>query len=471
MTFFSPQDVKKRPPAPAPKPIASNQANTQVCHAQVRSQAALFNQSNSSSNARQGNLLQTKLDNKVVLKAPVSYTSLYQPQVASAPPSSTYMEDARPSEDIYGIPAETQDVPLSNGDLVEDDCEDDDFVTATQAIAWQDKWEQAERNAQANAEKVEVKSSPSITSVMTPKAVLGITNTPTLGHFPGNTPDAKSIVTVRTSLGAITNDTTPGCVSRYNTNRTGIKRTNPAGDGHGANSWQSGGKKVATPGAHSSNGQNKQSPPLWSSCSGKFNATSKTQSGEFKTPVGPAPVTRKSPTNSETLKTPPNSMRQVLRTPTNASSISPEMLGGKITPPMCGCGRRAKKNNVVSPGPNQGRGFYSCPNRKGGGRSSESALRESTNRRSKQGCGYFKWESVVIREKLAMSSTPLRYKHVSSTPSPAMGYKPTPSPVGRFGQSYISAGLKGGIGGGKAMGMGRRLGMSQRTVLKPPPLT
>lgn len=465
--MYTSQDVKKRPPAQAPKPIASTQVNAQVSHTQTISHTNMLN------NTRKGNLLQTKLDNKVVLRAPASYASSYQPQLPSAPSSSMFDEDARPSEDIYGIPAETQEAAVRDGDLVEDECEDDDFVTATQAIAWQDKWGQADPNMQANAEQVEAKTPPPhVASVMSPKVVLGITNTPTLGNFPGNTPDAKSIVTVRTSLGAITNDSTSGSNSGQNTNRTGVKRASPMGDGQGANSWQSGGKKVATPGAHSSSGQKKQSPPLWTSCSGGFTATSKTQASKFKTPVGPAPVTRKSPTNNGTLKTPPNSTHTVLRTPTNASNISPEMLGGKITPPMCGCGRRAKKNNVVSPGPNQGRGFYSCPNRKGGGRSSESALCDSTNRRSKQGCGYFKWESVVIREKLAMSGTPLSYKHapVSRTPSSALGYKPTPSPVGRFGQSYISASMKGGIGGGKGVGIGRRLGMSQRTVLKPPPL-
>ena len=50
--------------------------------------------------------------------------------------------------------------------------------------------------------------------------------------------------------------------------------------------------------------------------------------------------------------------------------------GGKITPPLCNCGRRTKRKVVVSPGPNEGKPFYSCPLGRG------------------PGCGYFKWEST-----------------------------------------------------------------------------
>lgn len=52
--------------------------------------------------------------------------------------------------------------------------------------------------------------------------------------------------------------------------------------------------------------------------------------------------------------------------------------GGKITPPLCGCGRRAKRKFVCSPGPNEGLPFYVCPNSRGSDR--------------KRGCNYFKWE-------------------------------------------------------------------------------
>ncbi|MGH0164569.1 UNVERIFIED_CONTAM: hypothetical protein FKN15_047502 [Acipenser sinensis] len=58
----------------------------------------------------------------------------------------------------------------------------------------------------------------------------------------------------------------------------------------------------------------------------------------------------------------------------------PPSSGGKVTPPLCECGRRAKKLNVSNGGPNQGKGFYCCPV-------------------GKQGCGYFKGESVLLKEK------------------------------------------------------------------------
>lgn len=52
--------------------------------------------------------------------------------------------------------------------------------------------------------------------------------------------------------------------------------------------------------------------------------------------------------------------------------------GGKVTPPLCGCGRRAKRKFVSNPGPNEGMPFYVCPNSRGSDR--------------KLGCNYFKWE-------------------------------------------------------------------------------
>jgi ERI1 exoribonuclease 2 len=61
--------------------------------------------------------------------------------------------------------------------------------------------------------------------------------------------------------------------------------------------------------------------------------------------------------------------------------------GGKLTPPLCKCGKRAKRKFVTSPGPNQGRPFFSCP----GGRGS--------------GCQYFRWES----------SSPNRSPHTDSS--------------------------------------------------------
>lgn len=53
--------------------------------------------------------------------------------------------------------------------------------------------------------------------------------------------------------------------------------------------------------------------------------------------------------------------------------------GHKVTPPICGCGKRTKRKCVSSPGPNEGKMFFACPF--GRGSSTE------------KGCGYFKWET------------------------------------------------------------------------------
>ena len=94
--------------------------------------------------------------------------------------------------------------------------------------------------------------------------------------------------------------------------------------------------------------------------------------------------------NSE-LKTPsPCSTGKEFHTPSTAewmkvkmhnltpltSSREPLMTvnGGKVTPPLCSCGKRAKRRLVTNPGPNEGKPFYVCPQ----GRGSD--------------CGYFRWE-------------------------------------------------------------------------------
>ncbi|NXS25010.1 ERI2 exoribonuclease, partial [Mystacornis crossleyi] len=58
---------------------------------------------------------------------------------------------------------------------------------------------------------------------------------------------------------------------------------------------------------------------------------------------------------------------------------------GKPTPPLCNCGRRAKKLCVSNGGPNHGRAFFCCPVGKQGG--------------NKKSCGYFKWEYALLKEK------------------------------------------------------------------------
>ncbi|KAF4075539.1 hypothetical protein AMELA_G00235590 [Ameiurus melas] len=76
--------------------------------------------------------------------------------------------------------------------------------------------------------------------------------------------------------------------------------------------------------------------------------------------------------------------------------LPPPRGGLKITAPLCDCGRRSRRLTVCNGGPNHGRAFYTCAGR----RSSGPAPRDSThpgytNRRN--GCGFFKWESALIK--------------------------------------------------------------------------
>ncbi|XP_072042872.1 ERI1 exoribonuclease 2-like [Amphiura filiformis] len=469
--------VQKRP-VPT-KAIESNQASAQVLQTQAINQATHMQGFAQYPPVTDSKATKGHFDN-VIITAPVSNVASYQQQMVWT--ATATISDARQSEDIYIAPASTQQHKEEGEEerYCNSDDDDDDFVTATQALAWEDKWGHSEPNSEQSG----VKSVPGIPSVMTPKVALGVTDAPcpNLEDKSGNTVSAQSLIPVQTCLRSGVKD---GNTDGQSNGRVGVKRPSPLS----SEKWSHTISKPSDAKQVANSTQNKQSPILWTSYPTKINNSNRKRS-EFKTPIGPAPMTRKSPFNTNgTLKTPPSSTTiasKVLRTPTYSPTLSSGMLQGNITPPMCGCGRRAKKNNVVSPGPNQGRGFYSCPNRRGG-RSSEFALHDSTNRRSKQGCGYFKWESVVIKEKLAVSSTPvLKYKqtsiskyrstpvlklnYIKSTPTtPVIGYKPTPSPVGRLGQSYISEGVRLG-NGSKLGGLGKRLGMSQRTVLKPPTL-
>ncbi|XP_021547899.1 ERI1 exoribonuclease 2 [Neomonachus schauinslandi] len=58
---------------------------------------------------------------------------------------------------------------------------------------------------------------------------------------------------------------------------------------------------------------------------------------------------------------------------------------GKMTPPLCKCGRRSKRLVVSNNGPNHGKVFYCCPIGK-----------YQENRKC---CGYFKWEQTLQKER------------------------------------------------------------------------
>ncbi|KAM4697751.1 ERI1 exoribonuclease 2 [Rhinophrynus dorsalis] len=80
------------------------------------------------------------------------------------------------------------------------------------------------------------------------------------------------------------------------------------------------------------------------------------------------------------------------------------MKKGKMTAPLCKCGRRAKRLTVSSIGPNQGKAFYTC------------SVRKRTEENGK-GCDYFKWEDTFIKEKSAHSSMFLSTSGLSFTSS------------------------------------------------------
>ncbi|NXY13244.1 ERI2 exoribonuclease, partial [Atrichornis clamosus] len=75
----------------------------------------------------------------------------------------------------------------------------------------------------------------------------------------------------------------------------------------------------------------------------------------------------------------------VLNSTVNLNQFVRAVRNGKPTPPLCNCGRRAKKLCVSNTGPNHGKAFFCCPVGKQGG--------------NKKGCGYFKWEYALLKEK------------------------------------------------------------------------
>ncbi|KAB5523797.1 hypothetical protein PHYPO_G00156540 [Pangasianodon hypophthalmus] len=83
----------------------------------------------------------------------------------------------------------------------------------------------------------------------------------------------------------------------------------------------------------------------------------------------------------------------------------PPLRGGvKITSPLCDCGWASRRLTVCNGGPNHGRAFYTCAGR----RSSGPAPRYSTHTGSasrNNGCGFFKWESALIKSSAVSGNT------------------------------------------------------------------
>lgn len=69
---------------------------------------------------------------------------------------------------------------------------------------------------------------------------------------------------------------------------------------------------------------------------------------------------------------------------TSTVNLQEPWKSGKITPPLCKCGRRSKRLVVSNNGPNHGKVFYCCPTGK---------------YQEKRKCGYFKWEQTLQKER------------------------------------------------------------------------
>ena len=87
--------------------------------------------------------------------------------------------------------------------------------------------------------------------------------------------------------------------------------------------------------------------------------------------------------SSHSIHTPLNFGTSVCstHTPPNFNNGKVLLSGGKVTPPLCDCGKRAKRKTVSNAGPNEGKTFYACPN----GKASDNS----------RGCGFFKWEMIL----------------------------------------------------------------------------
>ncbi|NXN92785.1 ERI2 exoribonuclease, partial [Rhinopomastus cyanomelas] len=75
----------------------------------------------------------------------------------------------------------------------------------------------------------------------------------------------------------------------------------------------------------------------------------------------------------------------ILNATVNVNQPLRAMRNGNPTPPLCKCGRRAKRLSVSNGGPNHGKAFFCCP----------AGKREGPQR----GCGYFRWEDGFLKEQ------------------------------------------------------------------------
>ena len=81
----------------------------------------------------------------------------------------------------------------------------------------------------------------------------------------------------------------------------------------------------------------------------------------------------------------------LFRTPQDPPRTSASAM--KATPPLCRCGRRAKRRTVQTPGPNTGRCFFSCT------KGTPNSASPKTS-----GCGFFQWEQASAAASAAHAS-------------------------------------------------------------------
>ncbi|XP_077575144.1 ERI1 exoribonuclease 2 isoform X2 [Stigmatopora nigra] len=102
-------------------------------------------------------------------------------------------------------------------------------------------------------------------------------------------------------------------------------------------------------------------------------------------------IQERTPTPNTTICNPASVRTQ------NGSVMSSWTNNGKVTPPLCHCGRRAKRLQVSNGGPNHGKGFYCCAGRR-------SCDGSGVGAHHSKGCDFFKWESG-LKTRWSLSST------------------------------------------------------------------
>ncbi|XP_017705561.1 PREDICTED: ERI1 exoribonuclease 2 [Rhinopithecus bieti] len=100
----------------------------------------------------------------------------------------------------------------------------------------------------------------------------------------------------------------------------------------------------------------------------------------------PFTIHEEKPTSSDCSPVRSSSWKHLPSILTSTVNLQEPWKSGKMTPPLCKCGRRSKRLVVSNNGPNHGKVFYCCPIGK-----------YQENRKC---CGYFKWEQTLQKESM-----------------------------------------------------------------------